>query len=31
MFKNILIAHDGSEGAFKALAVALEIGKSSKA
>jgi nucleotide-binding universal stress UspA family protein len=31
MFKKILIANDGSEGAFKALAVALEIGKSSKA
>jgi len=31
MFKKILHANDGSEGAFKALSVALEIARQSKA
>ncbi len=31
MFKKILIAHDGSEGAFKALVAALRLAHSHKA
>lgn len=31
MFKKILIANDGSEGAFKALVVALQLADSHKA